>query len=183
MSQKDGGICNDLSKIDKLLFGIRRSIRYHNRRRAHYDRLHNLSMFLSALAGTAIIASILGKMGSPWALVLAALVTVFSILDLIVGTTKMARLHHDLVRRFISLEKKIVTSADQPDDGYAEYWSERLDIEADEPPPMNVLNMVCHNEMLRAMGYPIEDQVEIKWYLRWFCNWFDWREHSILNKQ
>ncbi len=139
--------------------------------------------FLSALAGTAIIALILGKMGSTWALLLAVLVTVFSILDLTIGTTKMARLHHDLARRFIFLEKKIISSTDQADDCCAGYSAERLDIEADEPPPMAVLNIVCHNEMLRAMGYPIGDQVEIKWYHRWFCNWFDWKEYSIRNKQ
>ena len=97
------------------------------------------------------------------------------------GTTEKARLHHDLARRFTLLQKKISVSPE--DNKYKDYYSERLDIEADEPPVRSILNMMCYNEILRAKGYPLEDQVTIKWYQRLFCHWIDFGEFSIQRKQ
>jgi hypothetical protein len=54
-----------------------------------------------------------------------------------------------------------------------------LAIEADEPPILRVLDAICHNELLRAMGYPKEREAQIAWYQRLLASFVDIREHAI----
>src|SRR3954454_5427544 len=91
-----------------LLFGVRRSIRYHASRRRFFDRLRRSITFLTVIAGISTLAILLSKVGPPWPLVTAALMTFFGIIDLILNTAEGARLHADLARRFIELEIDIV---------------------------------------------------------------------------
>lgn len=166
-------------KYDDLLFGVRRSIRYHNRRRRFFDRFHKFSTFLSAFFGTATIASVLAKAGPTWTIPFALAVAVFSVIDLVVGTAQAARLHNDLSKRFFELEKAIISLKDPKAEDIAKLTTQRLDIEADEPPPLKVLDSMCHNELLRAMDYDKSYFFNIKWYQRLFSQLFDLREHII----
>ena len=163
----------------KLLFGVRRSVRYHNRRRLFFDRLHKFATFLSALAGTATVASVLAKLPAPWTIAFALIVAVFSIMDLVVGTAQAARLHNDLAKRFIELEKALIALKDPTPEDIAGLTAQRLDIEADEPPPLKVLDSICHNELLRALGYPEQYFVKIRWYQRLLSQFFDIREDTV----
>ena len=43
---------------------------------------------------------------------------------------------------------------------------ERLEIERDEVPVLNVLNLICHNDVMRADGYPGARLAPIRWYQR-----------------
>lgn len=169
-------------EVDKLLFGIRRSIRYHLRRRKFFDNVHKTSTFLSALSGTATIAAVLAKAGPNLTITFAALVAIFSIIDLVIGTAQAARLHDDLARRFFNLEKAIISTKEAIEENLANFTSQRLDIEADEPPPLKVLDSICHNELLRAMGYDRSEYVKIEWYQRVFAHFFDLMEHKIHSK-
>lgn len=169
-------------KYDNLLFGVRRSIRYHNRRRHFFDRIHKFSTFLSALSGTATLASVLAKAGPAWTLSFALAVAVFSVIDLVVGTAQAARLHNDLSNRFFGLEKSIISIKDPNNQDIAILQTQRLDIEADEPPPLKVLDSMCHNELLRAMGYDKSEFVKIKWYQRLFSQLIDLREHTVIKE-
>lgn len=162
-----------------LLFGVRRSVRYHNRRERFFDRLNKVSTFLSALAGTATIAAVLAKAGPGLTITFALAVAVFSIIDLVVGTAQQARLHNDLARRFFGLEKGIITCKDLSEEMVADFTAQRLDIEANEPPPLKVLDSICHNELLRAMGEDESCYVKIEWYQRWFSQFIDINEHTI----
>lgn len=164
--------------LHDLLFGVRRSIRYHNRRERFFDRLHKISTFLAALAGTATVASVLAQAGS-LAITFAVAVAVFSVIDLVVGTAQQARLHNNLARRFFDLEKAIITCKDPSEDAIVNFKAQRLDIEANEPPPLKVLDSMCHNELLRAMGYDESRYVNIKWYQRWLSQLIDIHEHKI----
>ena len=42
-----------------LLFGVRRSVRYHVRREQYFGRAHHLGAFVAALTGSATIAALL----------------------------------------------------------------------------------------------------------------------------
>lgn len=171
---------DDLAKrFHVLLFGVRRSIRYHNRRTRFFDRLHTASTFLSALAGTATIASVLAKAGPWWTLTSALAVTVFSVIDLVIGSAQAARLHSDLARRFFELEKSMNEVPAPTEEDMIRLSNQRLDIEKDEPPPLKILDSICHNELLRAMGYDHSKQVNIKWYQRLLANYMDIGEHTV----
>jgi hypothetical protein len=108
-----------------------------------------------------------------------AVVTLFSALNLVVGTVRMARLHEDLARKFVDLEKDIVVAGDLSENAYRTFCAKRLEIERDEPPVLRVLDSICHNELLRAMGYDRTHYVEIAWYQRLLAQFVDVRDHAI----
>lgn len=166
-------------QIDDLLFGVRRSVRYHNRRRMFFDRLNTLSQALSVIFGSATMYAVLTDLGRGYAVTAAALVTAFSTINLVVGSTAMARLHHDLARRFIALEKSMVM-VPRPGEADISSWTQaRLDIEMDEPPPLRVLDSICHNELMQTMGYPRERWLRIGWFQRLVAQIFDFRERTV----
>jgi len=166
-------------KLYALLFGVRRSIRYHNRRRMFFDRFNLITKALSVVFGSATIYTVLSQTSPKATIGAAAIVTLFSALDLVVGTVRMARLHDDLARRFIALEKEIVQTIHPTEENLARFTAQRLDIEADEPPVYRVLDALCHNELARAEGHPQEEFAKIRLYQRWFAQFFDIGEHRI----
>lgn len=161
----------------ELLFDIRRSVRYHNRRRAFFDRVNFTASMVSLVFGSATIGSLLGKI-DPWVGVACAiLVSVVSAFNLVMGSSRMARVHHDLARKFIHLEKRLVKPVD--DGVLAEITQERLTIEEDEPPVLCVLDSICHNEQARAEGCDKDEYVGVAWYQRLVADFVDLRAHTI----
>lgn len=151
--------------LSDLLFGVRRSIRYHNRRRAFFDGLSKFSSFLKVFGGTATLTTVLAKGGDALVTSFATLVAGLSAMDLIVQTSTAARTHNDLAKRFNALERKMIVAMAGPvtKTEYAKFCAERLEIEADEPPIKRNLDSACHNELCRAMD--CEDaMVQLKWY-------------------
>jgi hypothetical protein len=162
-----------------LLFDVRRSIRYHNRRRAFFDRLHTLSSAASLVFGSAVVASLLGQY-TAFTAAAGVVVTVFSCADLVAGSTQKARLHWDLARRFADLEKSLIKNARPDTEAMRKMQEERLSIEADEPPVLRVLDCLCYNEMIKAEGRPPEKEATpISRRQRLFAQWFDIAPESI----
>ncbi len=163
-----------------LLFGVRRSIRYHARRRMFFDRFRQITSALGVIFGSATVFTLLSDAGALYPALAAALVTVFFTFDLVVGTGPAARLHDDLCRRFIELERQM-EMAEKPRDTHsvAKFRACRLEIEADEPPVYRVLDMMCHNELMCAMGYESSQFARIRFYQRWLAHFFDVQDHKI----
>ena len=163
----------DKHRTYKFLFGIRRSVRYHMRRRQFYEKWHAWTVGASAViassAGAAIFAQLPG--GLHWLAAAAAiLVGVLSALDLAVATVKRADQHSDLARRFIDLEKRFAHGNDLDDEAFASAVRTRLEIQASEPPTLRLLDAMCHYEEKRSVGYPPE-KVQIPALRRWTANW------------
>lgn len=167
------------TEFDSLLFGVRRSIRYHNRRRLFFDRIHTISTVLSAIGGSATIIAVVKEAGNLWIVIFAAAVAVFSAVDLVVGTAQAARRHHDFAKRYFDIEKKMISSGSPADADVVGFKSQRLDIEAEESPPLKILDSLCHNELCRALGYDVSAYAQIKWYQRILCQLFDIHEHKL----
>ena len=149
------------------LFGVRRSVRYHLRRRGFFERVRG-----AAILG--IAASAMAALG--WAPVAAAAILALALLGLAADSTRKARRHGDLARRFIALERRLVEIGAAPTRAaLVESIRERLDIEADEPPIRRILDTLCHNELWRAMGYPESEMVPVSFLQRLFANYFDFR--------
>jgi hypothetical protein len=164
-------------QFDDLLFGIRRSVRYHNRRRSFYDRLHKFNTIIAVVGGSAVIATILGEFGTPWPLAFSVLVTISAAIDLALSSPQAARSHHDLSRKYFDIEKEMIACQSPSDQDLVGWTERRLTIEADEPPVLHVLNTICHNELCRALGYG--DSVNLTYLQRLFSNFFDLSEHKI----
>lgn len=165
----------DLKTIQhNLLFEISSSIRYHNYRKRFFDGFHNVAAFLTAISGTAIFMTILAGQSNPFIqMVLAAVVAIFSTIDLVIASPAKSREYEDLSRRFIALEKKIMVAENPDSKFFKAVQAEKLSIEADEPPHLRILNAVCFNETVTAMGLNKNEKVKIEWYQRLFMNFAD----------
>jgi hypothetical protein len=166
-------------ELSDLLFGVRRSVLYHNRRRSFYENLRNIKNILSVIFGSATFFAVLGNAGKAFALTAAAIVTILSTIDLVVGASNKARLHSDLVKRFIQLEKSIIGTQEPTEDNLREWTQERLEIEMDEPPKLQVLDSVCHNDLCRAMGHDQSEFVTVRPVQRLFAHIIDIKSHNI----
>ena len=161
-----------------LLFGIRRSIRYHSRRQAFYESTDRWTSFVLLILGSGSVALTLQGHSS---LLLAAgtLVALISGLKLVFAVGQKASRHALLVRDFTRIERKLV--ADTSAEAVKSAGLERLEIEATEPPVLRVLDVICHNELLRAMGYDDpRERVKVSGFQRIAANFFDWREHTLV---
>lgn len=166
-------------KSHDLLFGIRRSVRYHNRRRLFFDRFHKITVSLSLIFGSVTVSIALSQVARPVVSVFAALVAVFAAIDLVFDAPQFARIHNDLARRFIDLEREMVVLPSLSEEDIRNFTARRLEIEADEPPVLRVLNILCHNELMRAMGYADDLLVKISWPKRVLCHFCDLNDASI----
>lgn len=171
------------TEFDRLLFDVRRSVRYHDRRVSFYDRSHKLVLFIILAAGSTGMAAFATEMAASLPigvkLLPGALVSVAAALDLVLGFPYKARLHDQLKQRFVLLESWMHRRRSESPEALAEWTASRLEIEANEPPVLRVLDTLCHNELLRAMGYPSSEIVEVKFYQRIFSSLFDLRADAL----
>ncbi len=66
---------------DDLLFGVRRSIRYHLRRYQFLDKTHKISMLLAAVSGSATIATLLSNaVDQQYVIMCASIVAITSLI-------------------------------------------------------------------------------------------------------
>lgn len=148
-----------------LLFCIRRSARYHLRRRRFFELWHAATNLVGVVSGSSAVVAVEKDVPTIAAL-LAVLVAVASAFDLVIGTAERARQHSDLAARFILLEKEIVLAGEPTEANLRTHTAKRLDIEAEEPPILRTLDRLCHNELCRAMGEPPESFKKIPLHQR-----------------
>ena len=155
----------------KLLFGVRRSIRYHSKRQAFFERIDRWLTFALLLLGSGSALSILQDYKA-----VGLAVTCISSLKLVFAFGSKANRHAQFVKDFTRLEKRLY--GDESAETVAAVTRERLDIESAEPPVMHVLNDLCHNELLQAMGYDAKtlrsNWVQVGWHKRLTANFFNW---------
>lgn len=166
----------------EILFGVRRSVRYHNRRRALFDGWVVITNAVSVIFGSAAMWVFWSKTDPSYGVYAAIVVTFFSAVSLVVGASQRARLHADLARRYFFLEREIVLAVDPTEELLRSWMAKRLEIEADEPPILRIVDTLCHNELAHAMGYGSERLYRVPWYLHLtghFANWFEGRIRSV----
>ena len=129
-------------------------------------------MVASALAfasGTVLVRVSLAP-DSKWVLIVASAAALVQALLLTLRPVEKARKHNDLARDFITLEKQVARRQDpMSQDGLNAFESERLTIEAQEPPIARILDVMCHNELLRAYGRESEKK-PVSWSQRVTAN-------------
>lgn len=143
-----------------LLFDVRRSIRYHDRRRAFYERLHHVTSLLTILLAGSVLFD-LAKEGetAAWLVWVSTAAALLAAVDMVIGYAKQSSLHSSLRERFANLEIEMISGSDNGD-CWVGYQKERLLIEKDEPAVYPVLDGLCRNELLIAEGYSKKDTPE-----------------------
>ncbi len=165
----------------ELLFGVRRSIRYHSRRQAFFEGVDRCTDFILLLLGSGAVALALQD-HKTFTLAAGFGVAGISGLKLVFSFGVKASRHAQFVKDFTRLEKQLHPGAS--DETVAAVAKERLDIEAAEPPVRRVLDVICHNELLVAMGYDAktlqQEWVRLTWFQRLTANLFNWGEHRLV---
>ncbi len=141
----------DHEDYDAMLFGIQRSVRYHDRRVAHFDLLHKVTDVLTILLSGVVILELSGVESPTWIKILATVTAILVASDLVVGYSRRANQHHDFKRRFIELERRMLKS--DLNETFDAVRDARLVIESEEPPIFRALDAMCHNELLTAKGF------------------------------
>jgi hypothetical protein len=165
-----------------LMFGVRRSIRYHLHRRQFFDRFGTWTNFLVIVSGGTVVAlaSEDGVKKSIATVCVGAIIAILSSFDLVVGFSTKARDHHDLMKEFNELEMEMTREDQHPSrQGLIAFTNKRLAIEENEPPTLRVLDMYCHNELCLSMGYPKRELLKIGKMQRTFVSYFDIDPNSI----
>ncbi|MBF0340221.1 MAG: hypothetical protein HQL95_04580 [Magnetococcales bacterium] len=139
---------------DGLGFGIRTSVRYHQRRVQFFDRWNATTNAVVLFSGSSAVMTLLTESISQKAaiVVFGGIVSAAALVDLVVGTARMARLHEALYRQFIDLERRWTAIHDPTEADFSELESEKLRIEQGEPPPLVTLVEMCWNETARSLG-------------------------------
>jgi hypothetical protein len=133
-----------------LLFDVRRSARYHDRRRAFFERMHQVTSGLTILLSGSVIFDLARPGDTPgWMLSIAIVAALLAAWDMVVGYSRMADRHRDLRARWCSLEIDMLKGGVTADE-WSAYRVRRLEIEKDEPPIYRALDILCHNELLVA---------------------------------
>lgn len=172
---------NEESLLDawfSLEFGVQRSARYHNRRRRFFEGLHRTTSALAVLFGSATLTSIFAKLPEGYTVAMALGVTALGSIDLVVGFASSAWAHADLARGFIDLEAQML-GAPRTEAELHRFKAARLAIERDEPPVLHVLNVICHNDLARAMGLPQIEMAHLSWMQRALAHFFDIGMHRV----
>ena len=165
------------------LFGVRKSIRYHQRRRAFFEGAHTIAVALQVVSGSSAVAAVVGESTTLGA-ILAAAAAVLAALDLTIGTTRRATVHASLAQQFAQLEREIVPHEyDESVDAatVTGFRQRRLEVEELEPPKLRVIDLLCHNELVTST-YRHEKIYPIGWARRWIGHVWDVEVADILEK-
>ncbi len=161
----------------KLLFDIRRSARYHDRRRAFFQRMHQITGVLTILLAGGVLFELAGTgETSLWLKLIGLVAAVFSSADIVVGYAANENLHSRLRQRFCDLEMAVVAGSGT----IHSFMADRLRIEQDEPPVYRALDLLCMNEELIAQGYSRADAEDLQhfsdleWYQSLTANLYRW---------
>lgn len=161
-------------EFSELLFAVRRSTRYHRARMRFFDLWATMIQLISVVSATAAFSAVYAELPKDIALAAASILALAQAIELVIAPSKSARLHSDLARRFISLEKLCIKEELGLDDQkLLALENERLEIELEEPPLKKWLNVRVHNEMDLAENGKDATPYPIRRYQRLFIQLAD----------
>lgn len=167
-----------------LLMDVQRSIRYHDRRQGFYQAILGVSQFIILMFGTATVATFGAKLGEGWPewvrLAPSVLASALVAAMLVFRFGDKAWLHMDLKRDFIRLEQRLeLMRHDHAPEQVSQVQADRLAIEVREPKVLRVLDTICHNDVMRAMGYGKDDLIAVGWFQKMAAPFFDFKQETL----
>lgn len=154
----------------KLWFGINRSVIYHRKRQAFCESLDtwfDIALFLMGFG----VVSLAMQDSSGLELLVGIAIVATTVLKLKLGLGQTAGTHKRLVYAFTRLQEELESTDD--DEVIHRIYLERLALEEGEPPVMQVLNVICHNQLLVSIGRDDpKERVPVSWFQRFAANLF-----------
>lgn len=140
-----------------LLFGVRRSIRYHRRRQDFFGSMNIVAAVGIWCTSVALVAAIRHAadtaVASYGALMGAALGLFLLAMWFKLRMLRCAAAYARLADEFADLEIEMIALVEPSPADLARLGVRRLEIEKREPHVKRALDILCHNEMIRSYGY------------------------------
>jgi len=162
-----------------LSFYVRRCVKYHAFRSAFFSKLNSVTSFIGVLFGSAALTSIVAQ-APVWISISASLVvTVFSALDLVIGTGRKAWEHNDFKKAYQAVELSLLELGESKstEESLCALEITIKKIESQEPKELQFLNEMASNEVIRSI-YPADEAmkhvVDLPWSKRVTANIIDW---------
>ena len=165
--------------LNDLIFGVRRSIRYHKRRFRFIDIINKTIKIFTCLAAVGTITTLLSQLDPVCVMSFASLAAFSSLFDVVVNTGSYVRLHSELAYKFVYLEIEILEKDPKDIIELNKLIAKRLELEAEEPPILRNLDVLCHNELTKAMGFEEEEEAKLGPFQALFANIIDIRPCNI----
>jgi len=156
-----------INEWNELLFNVRRSIRYHSKRAGWFEFCSKCATAFAIFFSTGSVVAIT-KICAELSIATSVSVALVSTISLVFGWSQREHLHADLKRKFAELEKAMVKCLNPGEKILAEMTAERLSIEEYEPKKVDVLDVICHNELCIAQGYG--DIWKVSWLYSKICH-------------
>jgi len=138
------------------MMNLAMSARYHQLAEKWYARLNDFGTFLSLIAGSAVFAGLL-RDSTVLTTVAAALITIFSGVNLVIGTARKATAQREQYRRFCDLEAKAHEIVSDE-----ELRAEIKKIERDDGPILPGLVWAAYHQNLLRWGHDVSSAVDAK---------------------
>lgn len=150
---------------------LQRSIRYHKARERFFASWSNWFSFASLLAGSSVVVALLASAPAWMALSAGAAIAAMQAIEQVFRLSSSARDHNALASEFASIERIVAREADITQDTLCDLKAEVLAIEAREPPVKRYLDLICHNQVAKAVG---SDDIEtLSWFQRTFAQYLN----------
>jgi hypothetical protein len=162
------------SEQQDVYLAVHRSVRYHERRRAWFVKLHRITSALTVLMSGTVLLMINNTMPSNTFInIISVIAAIFAAGDVLIGFSNKAEKHQGLKRKFNALEQKMV-EGDNKRQTWLKHASERIQIERDETSIYRALDVLCHNETSKAFGLD-DEVVKLVPFQAWTANIFKWQ--------
>lgn len=164
--------------LAELEHRIELGIRYHQRRRLFFDRLHATLLVISIFSSSGAVATYLAADAPGWLKVGVLLVlALFQALALAVRPDQKAREHARLATGFVDSDRVLKTLASNTPADVRQLTQRVLEVERDEPPMKRVLMAIVHNDCARRMGSP--DRIPVTRVQAALANFVDLRPEKL----
>lgn len=131
---------------------LQRSVRYHRARERFFEGWSNAFSFASLLAGSSVVVSLLASAPGWIALASGAAVVGMQATEQVFRLSSKARDHAGFATEFLNLERTIAMRGEITEVDLRDIRGEVLSIESREPPIKRYLDLICHNQVARAIG-------------------------------
>ncbi len=158
-------------ELHELSCHLQRSVRYHRARERFFEGWSNLFSFASLLAGSSVVVALLTSAPEWVALSAGSAVAAMQAIEQVFRLSVKARDHAGLAGEFLSAERIVTLKGELTESELRDLKAEVLSIEAREPPVKRYLDLICHNQVAKAIG---SDDIEpLKFWQRWLAQYLN----------
>lgn len=173
----------DWGQFYKLVFRVKRSIKYHDLLHGHFEFWSNFVAASYIIVGGLVVA-----VGGEIQQITSAGLFILSSTSAILIIFKFQRrnqVHMSLRQQYQKLDvwlKNVEVLEEITADNIVHGNKRLADIEIDEPTVLRVLNIVCYNETVIALKYHDADYYDVPAHRRWICKFGNFGTHENFKK-